>query len=221
MIVLHHLNNSRSQRVLWLLEELGLDYEIVKHRRDPDTNLAPPELTQIHPLGKLPVIRDGALVLAESGAIIEYLLQRYGGGRLVPPVGTPEWVRYQYFMHYAEGSAMPVLLLKVVFDQIEAAKVPFFIRPLTRGLSARVKQVLVQPQLARHLDFMEAELGDSPWFAGEEMTAADLQMSFPVQGAAARAGLNGSRPRLMAWLDRIQSRPAYLRSIERGGPYQL
>ncbi len=221
MIVLHHLNNSRSQRVLWLLEELGLDYEIIKHRRDPETNLAPPDLVQVHPLGKLPVIRDGALVLAESGAIIEYLLERYGGGRLVPPPGTPERVRYQYFMHYAEGSAMPVLLLKVVFDQIETAKVPFFIRPLTRGLAGRVKQVLVQPQLERHLDFMEAELGDSPWFAGEQMTAADLQMSFPVQAAAARAGLDGSRPRLMAWLDRIQSRPAYLRSIERGGPYQL
>jgi glutathione S-transferase len=221
MIVVHHLNNSRSQRVLWLLEELGLDYEIIKHRRDPETNLAPPELVNVHPLGKLPVIRDGELTLAESGAIIEYLLERYGGGRLVPALGSADWVRYLYWMHYAEGSAMPLLLLKVVFDQIEAARVPFFLRPLTRGLSGHVKRSLVLPQLDRHLDFLEAELGDNAWFAGNAITAADLQMSFPIQAAAARAGLDQRRPRLMAWLDRIQARPAYLRAIERGGPYQL
>ena len=221
MIVVHHLNNSRSQRILWLLEELGLPYEIVQHVRDPATNLAPPGALDVHPLGKLPVISDDGVTLAESGAIIEYLLQRYGYGRLAPPVGSPEWVRYTYWMHYAEGSAMPVLLLRVVFDQIEVAPVPFFIRPVTRGLARRVRQMLVQPQLDRHLDFLEAELGDRDWFAGEAMTAADIQMSFPLEGAAARAGLDGTRPRLLAWLDRIHARPAYQRAVERGGPYRL
>jgi glutathione S-transferase len=221
MIVVHHLNNSRSQRVLWLLEELGLDYEVVKYRRDPATKLAPPELVHLHPLGKLPVIRDDGLTLAESGAIIEYLLARYGQGRLAPAPGSPDWVRYVYWMHYAEGSAMPLLLLRVVFDQIEAARVPFFLRPFTRGIAGHVKRTLVQPQLDRHFDFLEEELGASTWFAGEQITAADLQMSFPLQAAAARAGLDATRPRLAAVLERIQARPAWLRSVERGGPYQL
>jgi len=221
MIRVHHLNNSRSQRVLWLLEELGLDYQITPHRRDPVTNLAPPEMLAVHPLGKLPVIVDGDLTLAESGAIIEYLLDRYGEGRLQPRAGTPERVRYLYWMHYAEGSAMPALLLKVVFDQIEAARVPFFIRPVTRGIAGRVKQTLVQPQLERQLDFLEAELRDHPWFAGDAISAADIQMSFPLECAAARAGLDLKRPRLMAWLERSHARPAYQRAIDRGGPYQL
>jgi glutathione S-transferase len=221
MIRVHHLNNSRSQRVLWLLEELGLEYEITRHRRDPVTNLAPPEMLAVHPLGKLPVIVDGELTLAESGAILDYLLDRYGGGRLVPPHGTRERVRYLYWMHYAEGSAMPLLLLKVVFDQIDTARVPFFIRPVTRGIAGRVKQTLVQPQIERHLDFLAAELGDQPWFAGDAFTAADVQMSFPLEAAAARAGLDGRRPRLLAWLERIHARPAYQRAIARGGPYQL
>jgi glutathione S-transferase len=207
--------------VVWLLEELGLDYEIIKYRRDAETNLAPPEILKVHPLGKFPVIRDGELVLAESGAIVEYLLQRYGNGRLAPAHDSPEWVRYRYWMHYAEGSAMPILLLKVVFDQIEAARVPFFLRPLTRGIGGHVKRSLVQPQLDRHLDFLEAELGDSTWFAGEDLTGADVMMSFPLQAAVARAGLDGSRPRLLAYVRRIEQRPAFLRSIERGGPYQL
>jgi glutathione S-transferase len=221
MIRVHHLNNSRSQRVLWLLEELGLDYDITSYRRDPLTNLAPPEMLAVHGLGKLPVIEDGELTLAESGAILEYLLDRYGGGRLVPARGTPEHVRYLYWMHYAEGSAMPALLLKVVFDQIEAARVPFFIRPVTRGIAGRVKQTLVQPQIERHLDYLAGQLGDRPWFAGPEFTAADVQMSFPLEGAAARAGLDHRRPRLLAWLDRIHARPAYQRAIQRGGPYRL
>jgi glutathione S-transferase len=221
MIVVHHLNNSRSQRILWLLEELGLDYEVIKHQRDPATNLAPPGLLAVHPLGKSPVIIDGDLTLAESGAIMDYLLERHGGGRLVPTSGTPAWVRYRYWMHYAEGSAMPNLLLRALFDQIEAARVPFYIRPVTRGLASRVKQAFVQPQIERHLDFLEAELGGAPWFAGADITAADLQLSFPIEAAAARAGLDAGRPRLMAWLDRIHARPAYARAITRGGPYNL
>jgi glutathione S-transferase len=221
MIVVHHLNNSRSQRVLWLLEELGLDYEVVKWERNPRTNLAPEALKAVHPLGKSPVIVDGALNLAESGAIIEYVLQRYGEGRLAPAADCGEWLRYVYWLHYAEGSAMPALTLKVTFDQIEAAPVPFFIRPVTRAIARTIKQKYIQPQIDLHLDFLEAELGRSLWFAGEEITAADIQMSFPIQGAAARCGLDGSRPRLMAYLERIEARPAYRRSLERGGPYQL
>ena len=221
MIVVHHLNNSRSQRILWLLEELGLDYEIVQHRRDPVTNLAPAEATLVHPVGKFPVIRDGELTLAESGAIIDYVLERYGNGRLVPAAGTPERVSYLYWLHYAEGTAMPLLLLHVVFDQIENAKVPFFIRPVTRAIGRRIKATLVQPQLERNFDFMEARLADQDWFAGAEMTAADIQMSFPIEAAVARSGLDARRPRLMDWLDRIHARPAYGRAVARGGPYQL
>jgi glutathione S-transferase len=221
MIVVHHLNNSRSQRILWLLEELGLDYEVVKHVRDPVTNLAPPELLSVHPLGKAPVIRDGDLVLAESGAIIEYVLERYGDGRLAPAVGTPERVRYLYWLHYTEGTAMPLLLLHVIFDQIEKAKVAFFIRPVTRGIAGRLKQMLVEPQLKRNYDMMEAELGKSEWFAGPEITAADIHLSFALEAAVSRSGLDRGWPRLMGWLDRIHARPAYLRAVERGGPYQL
>lgn len=222
MIVVHHLNHSRSQRILWLLEELGLEYELVKHFRDPVTNLAPADVTAIHPLGKLPIIQDGDLTLAESGAIIEYILEKYGNGRLAPAPGSVERTRYLYWMHYAEGSAMPMLLLWVIFDQIESARVPWLIRPLTRGLARRMKGQFIKPQLDRHYGYMEAELDGRDWFAGgPEMTAADIQMSFALEGAAARAGLDQRHPHLMAFLDRIHARPAYRRSIERGGPYQL
>jgi glutathione S-transferase len=221
MIVVHHLNNSRSQRILWLLEELGLDYEVIKHRRDPMTNLAPPDLLAVHPLGKLPVIRDGDLVLAESGAIIEYILQQYGDGRLVPDAGTPERVRYLYWMHYTEGTIMPMLLLHVIFDQIEKARVPFFIRPITKAIAGRVRGTLVDRQLPRNYDLMEAELGKSDWFAGHQITAADIHMSFALEAAVAKSGLDNRHPRLMEWLDRIHARPAYIRSVERGGPYKL
>ena len=221
MITVHHLNNSRSQRILWLLEELGLDYDVVKHSRDPLTSLAPPNVIPIHPLGRLPIIVDGDLTLAESGAIIDYLLERYGAGRLLPPAGSADWIQYRYWMHYAEGSAMPLLLLRVVFDQIECAKVPFFVRPITTRLAAGVKRTLVAPQQERHLDFLEASLNGRDWFAGGGMTAADIQMSFPLEGAAARAGLDRRWPNLMRWLDRIHARPAYARAVERGGPYAL
>jgi len=221
MIVVHHLNNSRSQRVLVLLEELGLDYEVVNYTRMPGSGFAPADLRKIHPLGKAPVIVDGDLVLAESGAIIEYLLGTYGDSNLVPPVGSPEHVRYLYWMHYAEGSAMPYLLLKLIFDQIETGPVPFFVRPVVRGLARAVKSSLVDPQLGLHLDFIEAEMAGRPWFAGEQFTAADIQMSFPIEAAAARAGLDASRPNLMAFLQRLHARPAWSRAIVRGGAYDL
>ncbi|MYM94398.1 glutathione S-transferase [Duganella vulcania] len=221
MIVVHHLNNSRSQRVLWLLEELELDYKIVRYERDKHTMLAPPELRAIHPLGKSPVISDGDIVVAESGAIIEYLVETYGHGRLVPPAGTEERRRWTYFLHYAEGSAMAPLLMKLIFDRVENSPAPFFVKPIARGIAQRVKAGYIEPQIAAHLNYLEAELNKWPWFAGAEFSAADIQMSFPLEAAAARAGLDGSRPNLTAFLKRIHSRPAFQRALERGGPYEL
>ncbi len=221
MIVVHHLNNSRSQRVLWLLEELGLEYEVKRYQRDAKTMLAPPELRKVHPLGKSPVITDGDLTLAESGAILEYLAERYGAGQLAPAAGTPERLRYRYWMHYAEGSAMPPLLLQLVFNRLETGPMPFFVRPVARGIARSVKRTFVEPQIARHLDYMETELGQRTWFAGESFSAADIQMSFPLEAAAARGGLDASRPKLMAFLERIHARPAYRRALETGGPYAL
>jgi glutathione S-transferase len=219
MITVHHLNNSRSQRVLWLLEELGVAYEVKRYERDAKTMLAPPALLAIHPLGKSPVIVDGSVTVAESGAIIEYLLDHFGGGRLIPPVGTPERLRYTYWLHYAEGSAMPPLLLKLVFDRVANSPAPWPISSVARRIAATVQTAFIGPQLKRHLDYMESQLAAHTWFAGEEFTAADVQMSFPVEAAASRAGLDASRPRLMAFLERIHARPAYKRALERGGPY--
>ena len=221
MIIVHHLNNSRSQRVLWLLEELGLDYEVLRYSRDPATMLAPPELRAVHPLGKSPVVTDGDNVLAESGAILEYLVETHGHGRLAPAPGTPERLRYRYWMHYAEGSAMPPLLLKLVFDRIAKARMPFFAKPVARAIANRARDSFIQPQIDLHLDFMEAELERSTWFAGEAFTAADVQMSFPLEAATARAGLDGLRPKLMGFLSRIHARPAYQRALARGGPYDI
>jgi len=221
MIVVHHLNNSRSQRVLWLLEELGLEYEIVRYQRDPKTMLAPPALLAVHPLGKSPVISDGEIVVAESGAIVEYVIETYGNGRLIPPPGTPERRRWTYFLHYAEGSAMAPLLMKLIFDRVENSPAPFFVKPIARGIAQRVKGNYIMPQIERHLNYLEAELNKSPWFAGTEFTAADIQMSFPLEAAFARGGLDDHRPNLSAFLKRIHSRPAFQRALERGGPYEL
>ncbi|MES3011089.1 MAG: glutathione S-transferase [Pseudomonadota bacterium] len=219
MITVHHLNNSRSQRVLWLLEELALPYTVKRYERNAKTMLAPPELKAVHPLGKSPVIGDGANTVAESGAIVEYLVDQHGAGRLIPAAGTPERLRYTYWLHYAEGSAMPPLLLKLVFDTIEVAPMPFFIRPIAKAISGKAKSQFILPQIKQHLDYMEAELGRSAWFAGDAFTAADIQLSFPLEAAAARGGLNASRPRLMDWLTRIHARPAYQRALKAGGPY--
>ena len=221
MIVVHHLNNSRSQRLLWLLEELGLEYEIKRYQRDPKTMLAPASLREVHPLGKSPVITDGDATLAESGAIMEYLIERYGGGRLIPPAGTTQRLRYTYWMHFAEGSAMPPLVMKLIFDRMEKGPMPFFVRPVARGIAGRVKKGFIEPNINRQLDFMEAELGKSAWFAGGEFTAADIQMSFPLEAAAARGGLNASRPKLMEFLGRIHAREPYRAALERGGEFKL
>ncbi|MCY1530131.1 hypothetical protein D9M68_653070 [compost metagenome] len=222
MLTVHHLNNSRSQRVLWLLEELELPYEIVHYQRDPKTMLAPASLKAVHPLGKSPVVTtDDGATLAESGAIIESLIERYGQGRLAPAPGSPEALRYRYWLHFAEGTAMSPLLLKLVFDRIETSKMPFFAKPIAKAIAAKAKSAFIHPNITGHLNFMEAELGRSEWFAGHEFTGADIQMSFVVEASQARGGLDAKRPRLMAYLERIHARPAYQRALERGGPYGL
>lgn len=221
MIVVHHLNNSRSQRVLWLLEELGLDYTVLRYQRDPATMLAPPSLRAVHPLGKSPVLVDGEHTLAESGAVLEYLVERYDAARrFAPSPGTPEHLRYRYWLHYAEGSAMPPMLLSLVFSRIKQAPMPFFIKPIARGIADKTMRSFVSPQVKLHLDYMESELGKQRWFAGDDFSAADIQMSFPVEAAAARAGL-GNYPNLQAFLQRIHARPAYQRALEQGGPFDL
>ena len=217
MLTVHHLNNSRSQRVLWLLEELGVPYEIVRYQRQSNM-LAPPELRAIHPLGKSPVITDNGHTIAESGAIIEYLVDTYGEGRLIPPARTPERLRYSYWMHYAEGSAMLPLLLKLLFT-LMPKRAPALLRPLVRKVCNQALTALVNPQLKQHMAYWESELGRYEWFAGPEFSAADIQMSFPLEAAAARGGLDQGHPKAMAFLDRIHARPAYKRALDKGGPY--
>ncbi len=222
MITVHHLENSRSQRVLWLLEELGLQYRVKRYARDPETRLAPAALRKVHPLGKSPVITDDKLTVAESGAIIEYLVNTYGAdSSLLPPTGTPERLRYTYWLHYAEGSAMPPLLLSLIFRKMPEAPMPFFVRPVIKGIAAKVQQSFVQPQLKLHLDYMEEELAHSEWFAGKDFTAADVQLSFPLEAAGAAGLLGDTRPRLQAFIERIAARPAYQRALKKGGPYEL
>jgi glutathione S-transferase len=221
MLTVHHLNNSRSQRVLWLLEELGVPYEIKRYERDPKTMLAPPELRAVHPLGKSPVITDDGQTLAESGAIIEYLVDKYGQGRFAPAAGTPERLRYTYWMHYAEGSAMPPLLLKLVALRIASAPMPFFAKPIARKIASTLQSSFIDPQLKLHLGYINQELGATGWFVGNDFTAADVQMSFPLEAATARGGMERQIPAVVDFLKRIHARPAYQRALERGGKYEL
>lgn len=221
MLTVHHLENSRSHRVLWLLEELGAPYEVVRYERNRTTLLAPAALRRIHPLGKAPVVTDDGVTLAESGAIIEYLVERYGNGALIPAPGSLERLRYTYWLHYAEGSAMPPLLLKLVFDRLRVAAAPWLMRPVVNAIVGKVNAAFLRRELELHLDFMEEALRKSLWFAGEQFTAADIQMSFPLEAARSRAGLDRTRPRLWSFLERILQRPAYRAALERGGPYQL
>lgn len=222
MLTLHHLENSRSQRVLWLLEELALPYRVVRHARDRRTLLAPEALRAVHPLGKAPVLVDEGQALAESGAILEYLLERYDTGHVLSPApaagSSPERQRYRYWMHYAEGSAMPPLLLTLVLKRMAAAPMPFFARPVARAIVERTLGGFVRPQLELHLGWMEQALDSGTWFAGERFTAADIQMSFPLEAAAGRAGLE-PYPHLRRFLERIHARPAYQRALEQGGPF--
>ncbi|MDQ2878361.1 MAG: glutathione S-transferase [Pseudomonadota bacterium] len=207
-LVVHHLENSRSQRVLWMIEELGLPYEIKRYSRDAKTMLAPPELKRVHPLGKSPVIEDtdssGARVIAETGAVVEYLVEK-ADGKLGAPAHREAALRYRFWLHYAEGSLMPPLLIKLVLGRIP--------------LIGKPAQKRIQPMIDVHLDYVELELAQRPWFAGDEMTAADIMMSFPLEAARNRAGLDASRPATIAWLDKVHARPAYGAALAKGGPY--
>jgi glutathione S-transferase len=221
MITVHHLENSRSQRVLWLLEELGLPYTVKRYERDRKTMLAPPELRAVHPLGKSPVITEGAVTVAESGAIVEYLLDEHDPeGRLRPKARTPEGRRFTYWLHFAEGSAMPPLLMKLVFDKVGTAA-PFLVRPVAKGIAAEVNRSFIDPNLSGQFAFMESELSQRPWFAGDQFSAADVQMSFALEAAASRGGLDQRYPKLLDFLARIHARPAYQRALKAGGPYKL
>ena len=218
MITVHHLNNSRSQRVLWLLEELGLPYEVKRYARDAKTMLAPPELRAIHPLGKSPVVDDGDVRIAETGAIVEYLLEVHPGSALRPRSGTPEGRRYTYWLHYAEGSAMTPLLLKLIFTQLPKRS-PGLVRPIVGAVAGKVQSGMIDPQIAAHTAYWEAELGKSEWFAGDAFSAADIMMSSPLEACGSRAPYGPDKPRIKAFLKTIHARPAYQRALERGGPY--
>jgi glutathione S-transferase len=206
MIRVHHLNNSRSQRVLWLLEELGIPYEIARYQRNKATMLAPDELKRAHPLGKSPVIEDDGKKFAETGLIVEYLVERYGPDLAPSRVSDLYW-RYRYWMHYAEGSAMPPLLLKLIVDRL--------------GMLAFPARKFVNSQVKLHLDYMESELGAGPWFLGERFSAADIMMSFPLEAARVRGGFDATRPNLFGFVERVHARPAYRRAVEKGGPYRF
>lgn len=219
MITVHHLEKSRSQRVLWLLEELGVGYELKTYKRNPVTMLADPELKKVHPLGKSPVVTDDGNTLAESGAILEYLVDKYGNGKLEPAADTPEFLRYRFWMHYAEGSAMAPLLMKLIFETTKR-KAPLLIRPIAKAIAAGVDKAFIGPQLATHFGFIESELGKSEWFAGNELTAADVQMSYPIEASFVR-DRGSARPNTRRWLDRVHARPAYQRALSKGGPVML
>jgi len=203
-IIVHHLENSRSQRVLWLLEELELPYEVRRYARNPKTMLAPEALKRLHPLGKSPMIEDDGRILVETGAIVEYLVAK-GDGRFVAPAHRDAALRYRQFLHYAEGSLMPPLFVLLVLG-----RVPLF---------GRTAMKRFQPMVDVHLDYVENVLATQPWFAGDTISAADIMMSFPLEAARSRAGLDASRPATIAWLDRIHARPAYQAALAQGGPY--
>jgi glutathione S-transferase len=217
MLTVHHLENSRSQRVLWLLEELGLPYEIKRYERDRKTNLAPPELRTVHPLGKSPVVTDGERVIAETGAIVDYLVTRLGGGRLMPTPGTDDHLRYVYWTHFAEGTLMPPLLTRLLLTTA-AKRAPFFARPIARAIGDGLNKAYLGPLIEGSFDLMEAELAKSEFFAGSELTGADVMLSFPLEAAGSR-GVVGDRPRIKAFMTRIHARPAYKTALEKGGPY--
>lgn len=218
MIIVHHLNNSRSQRILWLLEELGVEYQLKKYQRDTKTQLAPPELKHIHPLGKSPVIEDDGLLIAESANIVEYLAGKYGEGKLIPESDSTAFHQYKYWIHYAEGSLMPFLLLKLIFDKIKTAPMPFFVKPVANGIVAQVMKMFLGPNLTTNMEFVNNHLAENEWFAGE-FSAADIQMSFPLEASLDRVGPMGGYPQITDFVKKFQARPAYQKALEVGGPY--
>jgi glutathione S-transferase len=224
MLTVHHLETSRSQRVLWMLEELGTPYKLKVYKRDTKTRLAPPALKEVHPLGKSPVVTDEGDTIAESGAIIEYLAERFGkdaGGELshlMPAPGTSEQRQCRFWMHYAEGSLMNWMVMKLVFKTIPTQPMPFFVRPIARLLCSGVQDKLIDPNIKTALDFIEAHLSKNTWFAGDHLTIADFQMSFGVEALLSRGSDTSGYPRLEAYAARMRARPAYQRAIKKGGP---
>ncbi|WP_166268037.1 glutathione S-transferase family protein [Marinobacter caseinilyticus] len=221
MITVHHLNNSRSQRVLWMLEELGVPYEIKRYERDPKTMLAPASLKKVHPLGKSPVITDGELTVAESGAIVDYLAHTYGKEALLPETGTQRWLDYTYWLHYAEGSLMPPLVMRLVFEKVKTSPMPFFVKPVAKGISDKANQIFIGPQIKNHLDFIEAHLANKTWFLGDDLSAADVQMSFPLEASVARGIVGDDRPNIRSFVKRMHARPAYQQALAKGGKYDF
>ncbi len=219
MIIVHHLADSRSQRILWLLEELGLPYEVRRYERHPDTMLAPRSLREVDGLGKAPIVEEGPITISESGAIVDWLLERHGGGRLQPAPGTADWVLCRSFVHAAEGSFMPPLLLGLVFERTSGPDAPLLLRPVARAIARAVDQRFISPQLRLQLDRAEAALEDRPFLAGDALTVADIMMSFPLEAAAARGRLGAARTGIADWLERIHAREPCRRALERGGPY--
>ena len=219
MITLHHLSDSRSQRILWLLEELGAAYEVERHERDPKTGLAPESLKRVHPLGKSPVIEDDGRVIAESGAIVDYLVRRDGQRRFLVEEGDPAFLDWTFWMHYAEGSLMPPLVMRLVFQKVRSGPMPFFARPIAKGIADKTHKMFLGPLISSHLDFVEDHLARYDWFAAQRLTAADFQMSFPLEAVVA-SGMAGKRyPNIQRWVEGYQSRPGYRRALEAGGPY--
>ncbi len=219
MITVHHLNNSRSQRIIWLLEELGAEYEIKRYQRDPKTMLAPPAYKELHPLGTAPIITDGELTLTESGAIMEYILYKYGHNRLKPAPGTTEWVSFNFWMHFAEGSLMPILFLGLVLEVIHQ-KSPFFVKPITNAIKSKTNHVMINPRLTKQMNYIESTLEKSNWLTGDAFSAADIQMAIPLIWASARKDIFKDKPKLINYIERIKCRPAFIRTIEKGGPLE-
>ncbi len=219
MIIVHHLENSRSQRVLWALEELGVPYEVKRYERDPVTNLAPESLKKVHPLGKSPVITDGDITVAESGSIIEYLAQTYGEDDFTPDAGTEVYRQYAYWMHFSEGSLMPQLLLKIVFDKVTTSPMPFFVKPIAKGIAKKVMTGYVSPNIKVMLDYIEDHLSQNEWFSGDTLTGADIQMSFPLEACVAGGVAGAKYPSIKAYVKRIHAREGYQKALKEGGPY--
>jgi glutathione S-transferase len=217
MITVHHLNNSRSQRVLWLLEELGLPYEIKRYERDKKTNLAPPELKKVHPLGKSPVVEDQGRVFAETGSIVEYIIETHGNGKLVPAKGSDDYWRYKYWLHAAEGSYMPPLVLALFLNRMDTGS-PALVRPIAKGLTNAVRKAYLNHTTQALFDHLDAELSKRPWLAGE-FSAADIMMSFPCEASLARAPQAKGKKNVEAFVQKLHARPAYKRALEKGGPY--
>src|SRR5471032_879718 len=220
MIKVHHLDNSRSQRILWMLEEVSVPYEIERYQRDKSTMLAPASLKKVHPLGKSPVLEDNGLILAESGAIIEYLQEVYDAEGLLKPAAFAECQQYRYWMHYAEGSLMPLLVMKLIFGRLGKPPMPWLIRPIAGAIGQGVQQNYLDKQLATHGAYLEKHLTEHRWFAGNDFSAADIQMSFPIEAMVSRGGLE-KYPHIKAWLSTVQARPAYQKALEQGGPYHI